>query len=124
MQLDCDKINQVLLNLTINAIQAMPDGGTLNVTSKWINVVPDEMEREQGSDGCLVISLQDTGGGILKDHLEKIFEPFYTTKEEGTGLGLAVVKKIIKAHKGSLQFDSVEGEYTRVLIDIPVDNGL
>lgn len=119
MRLDRDKISQVLLNLTINAIQAMPDGGSLEVTSEWRSDRPKGMEKEDAGQGCLLVSLEDTGKGILKENADQIFEPFYTTKEEGTGLGLAVVKKIIEAHSGRIRLESEAGKGTKVTFWLP-----
>lgn len=86
--IDPDRLTQCLLNLYVNAIQAMDDGGTLTVTSKT------------GEAGTFVIVVSDTGKGIPGDQLEKVFDPYYTTKSKGTGLGLAIVQKIVEAHGG------------------------
>jgi len=107
---DPDQISQVLLNLFINALHAMPEGGTLNVTVKpQANVV------------ALVIA--DTGHGIPREHLGKIFTPFFTTKEvgKGTGLGLTVVHGIIEEHGGSITVDSEPGKGTTFTILLPTE---
>ncbi len=119
MELDPDKINQALLNLTINAIQAMPDGGSLKVISEWMGDIPDGMEIETRVEGCLLVSLEDSGKGILNENIKQVFEPFYTTKEEGTGLGLSIVKKIIEAHNGRIQVDSAPDSGTKVTVWLP-----
>ena len=120
MHLDADKIQQVLLNVIINAIQAMPEGGRLTVRSEWRECPPDGMEVEgrEGREGVL-ITAEDTGVGIPEDAIEKIFESFYTTKEEGTGLGLTIVRKIVRAHGGELNLESTPGVGTRVGIWLP-----
>ena len=121
MYLDADKIQQVLLNVIINAIQAMPEGGRLTLRSEWRERPPDgiEVEGEEEEQGVLIVA-EDTGVGIPKDAMEKIYESFYTTKEEGTGLGLTIVRKIVRAHGGELALESEPGAGTRVGIWLPV----
>lgn len=107
-QADADQMSQVMINLIMNALHAMEDGGTLRVG----------LEEEQ--DG-VKLTVGDTGQGIPRDVLPKIFEPFYTTKEfgKGTGLGLTVVKGIIEEHHGTITVDSEEGKGTRFTIVLP-----
>jgi len=102
-----DRLGQVLLNLGKNAIQAMPDGGTIQIKVKV-------------SNKRMVICVCDNGHGIAQDTLTKIFEPFFTTKARGTGLGLALCKKIVEEHEGNISIQSVVGEGTTVSIEIPV----
>jgi len=90
IQGDAEQLQQVILNLTLNAIQAMPDGGTIVIEAK-----------RQGPE--FVIQVVDEGMGIGKEGLEQIFDPFYTTKESGTGLGLAVAHQIVARHGGALK---------------------
>ncbi len=97
VSVDPEQIKQVLLNLAINALQAMPAGGKLIFLSR----------RENNN---LVIEIEDTGGGIDEATKAKIFDPFYSTKDKGLGLGLSVVYKIVKQHDGLIQiFDTAEG---------------
>jgi len=103
---DEDEIRQVLVNLMENACQAMTSGGTLTVGTK-----------AQGE--MIQIDIGDTGCGIPQEHLNKIFAPFFTTKSRGTGLGLAVVKKIIERHKGTIEVESRVAEGTVFHIRIP-----
>jgi signal transduction histidine kinase len=120
MDLDADKIHQVLLNVIINAIQSMPEGGRLTVRSEWRECPPEGMEVEGGEEQeGILIAAEDTGVGIPEDAMEKIFESFYTTKEEGTGLGLTIVRKIVRAHGGELSLESTPGAGTRVGIWLP-----
>jgi signal transduction histidine kinase len=105
--LDEDEIRQVLVNLMENACQAMTSGGTLNVGTKSH---AEEVE----------ITIADTGCGIPQEHLSKIFAPFFTTKSRGTGLGLAVVKKIIERHQGTIGVESKIGEGTAFRIRLPL----
>ena len=98
--LDPDQIHQALLNIALNAVQAMPGGGTLTF-STW------------DKNGDLGITVADTGPGIEKERQDKIFEPFYTTKHKGTGLGLSIVKSIVRANGGTISVSSEVGKGTR-----------
>ncbi|WML49915.1 ATP-binding protein [Neobacillus sp. PS3-34] len=108
IECDADQLKQVFINLIKNAIEAMPDGGNIQINIKVIE------------DNRLLISVKDEGYGIPEEHLENIGTPFYTTKMEGTGLGLMVSNQIIKDHKGELIFDSFLGLGTRVDIKVPI----
>jgi len=66
------------------------------------------------------ITIKDTGSGIPKESLKHIFEPFYSKKEKGTGLGLSISHSIVTNHKGKLLFETVEGKYTKVMVDLPI----
>ncbi len=106
---DGNQLSQVFVNLTLNAIDAMPDGGALTVRSMT-----------KGND--IIIHFQDTGTGIPKEDLNKIFDPFYTTKEKGTGLGLAVSYNIVKKMNGTLSVESDIGTGSVFTITIPYKN--
>ena len=99
---DADRMNQVLLNLMINAIQAMAGGGTLRITTA------------NDDAGWLLIDIEDDGTGIAKDDLARVFDPYFTTKSDGTGLGLALSAKIIEEHQGVIGIDSKPGHGTTV----------
>ncbi len=101
-----DQIQQVLLNLLINSIEAMPGGGSVTIKMKE-------------SRGNVEIRIEDTGHGIQMDDPTRIFEPFISSKEYGTGLGLAVSYGIVQAHGGTLELESGEGEGARFLILLP-----
>jgi two-component system sensor histidine kinase HydH len=105
--LDPDRMQQCLLNIYLNAVQAMPRGGTLRV------------EGFRHPDGRLGMRISDTGKGIPAQDLSKIFDPYYTTKNRGTGLGLAMVLKIVEAHHGEITVDSKEGQGTMITILLP-----
>lgn len=95
------------MNLISNAVQAMEKkGGDLLVVTK-----------DQGN--TVETSIKDTGPGIPQDKLSTIFDPFYSTKESGTGLGLPICKKIIDEHKGSIRVESSVGKGTNFIIDLP-----
>jgi two-component system sensor histidine kinase HydH len=108
VSIDPDRMNQVFLNLYLNGIEAMEDGGTLSV-----DLYPDEGGRQ------IKIAVSDTGTGINKEDLVHIFDPYFTTKQSGTGLGLAIVHKIIESHKGEVKVESVAGKGTTVTIILP-----
>ncbi len=101
------EIKQVAINLVKNSIEAMPDGGAIR-----INI---DIEDEKN----ILLSFEDTGHGIPSDKLPKLGEPFYTTKEKGTGLGLMVSMKIIENHNGTIHYSSTVGEGTTVEIRLP-----
>ncbi len=103
---DSGKLQQVFLNLGLNAIEAMPDGGELTVT------VFDK-------DDKIEIDFKDTGTGIDEKNRKKIFYPFFTTKEQGTGLGLAISYRIIEEHRGNIDLDTVPGSGTTFKIILP-----
>jgi two-component system sensor histidine kinase HydH len=105
---DPSLLHQAFLNILLNAIQAMPGGGTLTVA---VASGPNG----QGSE----IQVQDTGDGIKPEILKKVFNPFYTTKEKGSGLGLPIVKSIIESHQGTITVDSTLGQGTSITIQLP-----
>ena len=109
---DPDHISQVVLNLMLNACQAMPGGGTLT-----LSLCP--------KGDMIELSVQDTGTGIPEDQISKIFDPFFTTKAvgEGTGLGLTVVHGIIQEQNGAIRVNSVPNQGTTFTISLPVHSG-
>jgi two-component system, sporulation sensor kinase E len=110
VDIDEKYMKQALLNIIKNAISAMPDGGVLTVST-----------RVEGNDVLLMVS--DTGVGIPEENIAKIFEPYFTTKEFGSGLGLTLVYKIVKEHGGEISLTSREGEGTTFTISFPVPQG-
>ncbi len=106
---DSRQIEQVLMNLIINAIQAMSNRGQLTINVKFIE---DEKN--------INIQISDTGKGIPADLKHKVFEPFFTTKDKGVGLGLFLCKEIINRHKGVIYFESEDGRGTTFIIELPV----
>jgi two-component system sensor histidine kinase HydH len=106
---DQDLLHQAFLNILLNAIQAMPHGGHLTVSTL--------LGSQPGQGG--EIRIQDDGEGIDPETLKKILNPFFTTKEKGSGLGLPIVKSIIEAHQGNLTISSTPGTGTTVTITIP-----
>jgi len=110
--IDKDQIQQCLINLAINAIEATDPGGKIRFASR---LVPDKKGLE--------ITVSDTGGGIPEQALGRIFDPFFTSKETGTGLGLAITHGIIEQHDGTIDVESKEGEGTTFRIHLPIPRG-
>jgi len=109
------EIRQVIWNLILNAVKAMPDGGVLKVEG--------HPSRGGERDG-VVINIGDTGFGIDEQDFKKIFEPFYTTRDTGTGLGLAVVSRIMEAYEGKIHVQSESGKGTVFTLWIPVSGSV
>ncbi len=109
IQGDQSSFNQVLINLVVNSIHAMPRGGDLKIRTSF-------------NDNNVILIVEDTGMGMSEEVKNKIFLPFFTTKdvEQGTGLGLAVVHNIVTSHKGKIKFNSEVGRGTRFEIHLPI----
>jgi len=107
---DSKQLQQVLTNLIINAAEATNQGGSISISSD-----------EDSSGGFVVVKVQDTGKGINKEHINRVFEPFFTNKGsgKGTGLGLSVSLGIVRKHNGSIEIDSAEGKGTTVTLFLP-----
>lgn len=110
---DPQRLRQAVWNLCLNAVQAMPDGGELRVGAQSL--------RERG--GRLQISITDTGQGIAETDLPHIFEPFFSTKPEGSGIGLALVYRVVEEHGGSIEVRSRAGEGTTFVLTLPAPEG-
>jgi len=110
IMLDGDQMRQVAINLILNAGGAMPEGGILTVRTEQLDT-----EHVQ-------ISFADSGCGIPPESIERIFEPFYTTKERGTGLGLAITRQIIEQHHGAISIESTPGTGTTVRVTLPIEH--
>lgn len=109
---DTDQIQQVFINIILNAAEAMTAGGKLRITS---GRSPDKE--------FITITFADTGPGIPEEHRERIFDPFYTTKEHGTGLGLAISYGIVEQHGGSISVESCMGKGSTFTVQLPVSTG-
>ena len=107
--LDTDRIKQVFMNVILNSMQAMPEGGELAINYHY----DAESHRAQ-------VEVSDTGNGMSQEVLTRVFEPFFSTKTGGTGLGLANVRKIMEQHGGDIQIESTEGQGTKVIVSIEV----
>jgi len=103
---DPDLLHRALSNLVLNAMDAMPDGGTLTL-------------RTRGDDGKVIIEVADTGSGLTREECERIFTPYYTSKQHGTGLGLAIVQSVVSDHGGRISVQSEPGRGTTFVIELP-----
>jgi len=108
IKIDVDRMKRAFINLIKNAVDAMPDGGTLTITSEKAN---DKVK----------IAFADTGMGISEENLKKLFGPLFTTKAKGMGLGLAICKRIVETHGGTISVESVVGKGTVFTIIIPIE---
>ncbi len=107
VKVDTDLMKQAVLNVVINGVQAMPQGGVLTISARREN-------------GAIVAEVQDQGGGIPKDMHEKIFELYFTTKKDGSGIGLAQTYQILQWHYGSVDFESADTKGTVFRFQLPV----
>jgi two-component system sensor histidine kinase PilS (NtrC family) len=121
---DPTQVRQVLWNLILNAVQAMPAGGRIRISVAEVVEKPQEAASEGRNDakreaGFVQVTVADTGIGIAPEELERIFDPFFTTKPDGSGLGLATVHRIVEANRGSLRVESHVGEGTVLQVRFP-----
>ncbi|NIP37952.1 MAG: response regulator [Candidatus Dadabacteria bacterium] len=119
IEADKGQISQVINNLVINSIQSMPDGGLINISA--VNK-PASNKLGVIYDNHVLIEIQDSGIGIDEKHMSKIFDPYFTTKQSGSGLGLANVYSIIKKHSGNIEISSLLGKGTKISIILPATN--
>jgi two-component system NtrC family sensor kinase len=112
--LDAHQIQQVLVNLLLNGMEAMPEGGTIRISGQW--------EKKGSRKRCeqIVLQVADQGNGISRDDLPRIFNPFFTTKPEGTGLGLSIVHKILEQHNASVDVSSDKSRGTTFTLRFPI----
>jgi len=106
VMVDADQIKQVFINIALNALQAMPEGGRLDI-------------RASGKGEFVEVEFADTGGGIPESIINKIFDPLFTTKAKGVGLGLSVCKTILKRHDGDIRVESKVGKGTTFTLSLP-----
>ena len=112
VKVDEQQMLQVMINIALNAIEAMPEGGSLTFRTSRI---------ESSAGNAVAITIRDTGSGIGPDAIKNIFKPFYTTKERGVGLGLAICQRIIKEHGGIIRVKSLPGQGSVFFIRLNVD---
>ncbi len=117
-EVDRNQISQVIQNLILNSVESMPEGGVISVSC--INKTFETNHSRQGN--YVQITITDTGTGISKENLERIFDPYFSTKRTGSGLGLAVTHSIIHKHGGFIDVHSEKGEGTTFTIFLPVEN--
>jgi len=114
--MDPGQIQQVLLNLMVNAQEAMSEkGGTMTVRTK--------LGKDRSIGPCVRCSVEDTGVGIQPETQERLFEPFYTTRDGGTGLGLFISNKLVRRHNGHIRVESTPGEGSVVTVILPIAQG-
>jgi len=137
VRVDPSQLRQVLRNLIHNAVQAMPEGGTLRIGARFreeaggapgapgapLSRGRTGEPRKEGSD-LLEVSVADSGVGISPEHLEKVFQPLFTTKSRGLGLGLSICKGFVEANGGRIEVRSALGEGSCFSLRLPVDAGL
>jgi signal transduction histidine kinase len=112
--LDPDLMQQALLNISLNAVKAMPQGGKITFETRM------EMP-EAGGSGSIVIMISDSGEGIAPENLSRIFSPFFTTRQQGTGLGLSITQRIVEQHNGEISVQSAAGKGAVFTISLPFD---
>ena len=109
---DKEQMRQVFLNVILNAMESMPDGGALEAGARCI--------KDKKGVSAIEIKIKDSGCGIPFEMIKKVSEPFFTTKTEGTGLGLFIASRILERHKGGIVIFSEQGKGTTVSIELPV----
>jgi PAS domain S-box-containing protein len=124
-EVDSVQIGQVVQNLVLNGMQAMPRGGVIEVSLRNVQLtaetIPPQTSMTPGQYVCL--SVQDSGNGIPSEVMTRIFDPYFTTKEKGSGLGLAISYSIIRAHNGGITVDSEPGVGSRFTVYLPASQG-
>jgi len=114
VQADVQQLSQVFSNLILNAVQAMPDGGQIEVSTSPKRKAGEVVEE-------ILVEFTDTGHGITPENLKKLFDPFFTTKHGGTGLGLTIAHSIVDGHRGTIEVKSKIGKGTSFYITLPVN---
>jgi len=109
---DAVRLERVILNLTNNALEAMDNKGRVEITAA---------EKHDAGGPGIELTVSDTGCGIPPENIEAIFKPFFTTKQAGTGLGMAIIQKIIEEHQGQIKVESEVGKGTTLIIFLPLN---
>jgi signal transduction histidine kinase len=121
---DPDQLQQLFLNLLLNALEASSPGERIHVTAGLGPALPDEgrvgISRGKADEPNLAIHVIDAGKGMTAEELAHVFEPFFSTKGQGTGLGLPIVEEIVRAHRGGIEMRSIPGRGTEVLVRLPL----
>jgi len=135
IQVDAAQMEQVLFNLYMNALQAMPDGGTLTITCQVVSTYAATAKKRDhslpiafgvpigvfvGEQQWLELAVRDTGTGIAPEQLERLFQPFFTTKAHGIGLGLPITRRLVEDHRGHLLVESQPGNGATFAIRLPI----
>jgi two-component system nitrogen regulation sensor histidine kinase GlnL len=114
-----DQLIQVFLNIIKNAIEAMPAGGKLTVVTRMSDLFTS-VQADGKKQRLMVVKISDTGAGIKQEHLNDVFTPFFTTKDKGVGLGLALSYQIVQEHLGTIRVESQENEGTTFSVYLPL----
>ena len=122
VEVDVEQISQVIKNIVLNSIQAMPDGGIIKITCRNMEILEDENNLKTGS--YVLTSIKDLGEGISSENLSKIFNPYFTTKPGGTGLGLSMCYSIISRHSGTIRVFSEKGKGAEFAVYLPIASGV
>ena len=122
VEIDSGQITQVINNLLINADQAMLEGGTIRIRAEKLAVTGEKGALPLKPGNYVALIIMDEGAGIPRQHLAKIFDPYFSTKEHGRGLGLTICYSIIKKHHGHISVESVEGEGSSFTVYLPVSS--
>ena len=117
---DPDQLRQVFVNVIANAIDASPKHAPVAISTEVVNAGAGNEDEDLPARNHARITIADQGNGIDKATLDRIFEPFFSTKKRGTGLGLAIVKQIVEQHEGTISVESEPGKGTRFIIDLPL----
>jgi signal transduction histidine kinase len=107
-----DQLKQVFLNLIINGLQAMPNGGRLSIHK-------ESLAAQNSEPPMIVVRIHDTGEGIPSDKLEHLFDPFFTMKPQGSGLGLTIAQRVIQRHRGRIRVESAQGKGSTFTVELP-----
>jgi signal transduction histidine kinase len=118
VNVDSEQIKQVLLNILLNAVQAIPGDGNI-----WIETRVVQIPREETSERFVQIEVRDSGIGIPKENLERVFDPFFSTRVDGSGLGLAISYQIVHEHGGFIDLESEVGKGTSFRVNLPLNAG-
>jgi len=113
---DGEQLKQVFMNIVLNAIQAMPEGGNMRIITSL-----EQEFLDSDTSAFVAVKFEDTGCGIPKENLNDLFNPFFTTKNGGSGLGLSISRRIIKEHNGHINVESREGEGTTFTVKLPLN---
>jgi PAS domain S-box-containing protein len=119
---DIAQMEQVLLNLLLNAQQAMPAGGILTITHQVVHLSGTSQESGMPARAWVELSINDTGSGIAREQLDCIFQPFFTTRAHGIGLGLPISRRLVEDHRGRLLVESQPGAGSTFTIQLPLDD--
>jgi len=110
-----DQLKQVFLNIVLNSLEAMPGGGKLS-----FSIAPATGKGNGRTNGMIAVRIDDTGAGITPEKMERLFEPFFSDRPHGTGLGLTIARRIIEAHNGHIKIQSEVGKGTSVTVELPL----